>query len=122
MAAAPEGTTKTMTDKNISMDAREPNSRITMTYEELLLSLARDRGYRGDTFGTAEELASDGYDGAWTEGRTAALIDEAEASLRFDGVQGIEVSGEAQHRVNLAIYTLQELRRLLDAALAPRKD
>ena len=76
-----------------------------MAYEDLVLSLARDRGYRNETFATTDERGFDGYANAWTAGRIAALLDEAEASLRFDGV--------TQHRVNLAIYALQELRRAL---------
>jgi hypothetical protein len=93
---------------------RRDNKETTMaTYEEMILSLARDRGYRGETFGTAEELAFDGYDGEWLSGRVAALIDEAEAQLQFNGTPGIEINGEAQHRVNLAFYNLRELRRLL---------
>ncbi|OGO08166.1 MAG: hypothetical protein A2Y61_00340 [Chloroflexi bacterium RBG_13_60_13] len=87
-----------------------------MTYEEMILSLARDRGLRGDTFGTAEELAFDGYNGAWIEGRVTALLDVAQAELCFDGLPGIEINGLAQHRVNLALYALRELRQLLISA------
>jgi hypothetical protein len=79
---------------------------------EIILKLAQERGARGETFATQEELATPGYGEKWVCARLQNLINEAVANLRWDGVPHLN-AGEMQHRANLAIYALQEALRLL---------